>query len=161
MATFTPAQQKQINRAREVLQPGEEVVDVTTGMIQVTRMGSSTKRNGAILVTDRRIILYTKKLGGYEMYDHVYGLLTAIDYKKGLAFGRIALAASGDRTHVTQVPTQDVERVAKAIRERMALAGQRGAVSVADEIRKLGELMSGGLLTEDEFAAKKRQLLGL
>lgn len=166
---FTEKQQKQIDRASEVLQAGEQVLDVTTGMIEVTRMGDKTVRNGAILVTDRRVILYTKKLGGYEMNDHVYGLLTALDYKKGMMFGSVTLSAAGDRTHVSQVPKEDVERVAKAIREQMASATQAGApvpaaapaASAADEIRKLAELRDAGVLTEDEFTAKKRQLLGL
>ncbi|WP_207748316.1 SHOCT domain-containing protein [Clostridium beijerinckii] len=33
--------------------------------------------------------------------------------------------------------------------------------SVADEIRKLAELKEQGILTEDEFSSKKKQLLGL
>ena len=33
--------------------------------------------------------------------------------------------------------------------------------SVADEIRKLAELKEQGILTEEEFTAKKKQLLGL
>jgi hypothetical protein len=167
---FTEKQQKQIDRASEVLQANEEVLDVTTGLIEVTRMGEKTSRNGAVLVTDRRVILYTKKLGGYEMNDHVYGLLTALDYKKGMMFGSVTLSAAGDRTHVSQVPKEDVERIAKAIREQMASATQAGAAaaapaapaaSMADEIRKLAELRDVGVLTEDEFNAKKRQLLGL
>jgi Short C-terminal domain len=35
------------------------------------------------------------------------------------------------------------------------------AVSAADEIKKLAELHAAGILTDDEFAAKKKQLLGL
>lgn len=167
MPGFSAWQQNQIDRAKEVLQPGEEVLDVTTGMIEVTRMGTKTSRNGAILVTDRRVILYTKKLGGYEMYDHVYGLLTALDYKKGAMFGTITFAASGDRTRVKQVPNYSVERVAKAIRMRMAAAHEQGhpsaetGASRTDEIRKLAELHAEGILTDEEFAAKKKQLLGL
>jgi hypothetical protein len=164
MPEFTAEQQRQIDRAKEVLQEGEQVLDVTTGMVEVHRMGSKTSRRGAVLVTDRRVILYTKKIGGYEMYDHVYGLLTAIDYKKGMMYGNLTLAASGDRTHVSQVPKESVERVAKEIRARMAAAhehGRPGAVSAADEIKKLAELHAAGILTDEEFAAKKKQLLGL
>lgn len=167
MADFSRKQQKQIDRAAEVLQPGEVVLDVTTGMIEVTRMGSKTSRKGAILVTDRRVILYTKKMGGYQMYDHVYGLLTAIDYKKGMMYGSITLAASGAETRVSQIPKEDVERIAKAMRERIAEfheQGQPGAdapVNAADEIRKFSELHDAGILTDDEFTAKKKQLLGL
>jgi hypothetical protein len=167
---FTEKQMKQIDRAAEVLQADEQVFDVTTGAIEVTRMGEKTTRNGAVLVTDRRVILYTKKLGGYEMNDHVYGLLTALDYKKGMMFGSVTLSAAGDRTHVSQIPKEDVERIAKAIRERMASTVQAGgptaapaapAASAADEIRKLAELRDVGVLTEDEFNIKKQQLLGL
>lgn len=167
MADFSRKQQKQIDRAAEVLQPGEVVLDVTTGMIEVARMGSKTSRKGAILVTDRRVILYAKKMGGYEMYDHVYGLLTAIDYKKGMMYGRITLAASGAEARVSQIPKDDVERIAKAMRERIAEAHEQGKpgtgapVNAADEIRKFGELHDAGILTDDEFTAKKKQLLGL
>jgi hypothetical protein len=35
------------------------------------------------------------------------------------------------------------------------------APSAADEIRKLAELRDAGILTEQEFTAKKRQMLGL
>lgn len=34
-------------------------------------------------------------------------------------------------------------------------------VDVADEIKKLAELKDSGILTEEEFEAKKRQLLGI
>lgn len=167
MPDFNKAQQKQIDRAKELLQPGEEVLDVTTGMVEMTLTRTKTSRNGAILVTDRRVIFYTKKLGGYEMYDHAYGLLTALDYKKGAIYGNITFAASSERTRVKQVPKESVERVAKAIRERMAAAQEKGrpgagtGVSAADEIRKLAELHAEGILTDEEFAAKKQQLLGL
>jgi hypothetical protein len=167
MPEFSPDQLRQIERAKEVLQPGEDVLDVTTGLVEVTRMGNKSSRRGAILVTDRRVILYTKKMGGYEMYDHVYGLLTALDYKKGAVYANITFAASGDRTIVKQVPRGSIERIAKVIRERMAAAHEHGSASVrasvdsADEIRKIARLHEEGILTDEEFAAKKRQLLGL
>jgi putative oligomerization/nucleic acid binding protein len=40
-------------------------------------------------------------------------------------------------------------------------AAPGSAVSAADEIKKLAELHAAGILTDDEFAAKKKQLLGL
>ena len=35
------------------------------------------------------------------------------------------------------------------------------SVSVADEIKKLADLMESGILTDEEFEAKKKHLLGL
>jgi hypothetical protein len=166
--TFSPEQQAQIDRAQHVLHDGEVVIDATTGTIVARRMGAEVSRRGSILVTDRRVILFTKKIGGYEMNDHVYGLLTALDYKKNMMFGDMTLAASGDRTQVTKIPKSDVERVAKRIREQMAhshapvqAAAAPTSASPADEIRKLAGLHAEGFLTDEEFGAKKRQLLSL
>jgi hypothetical protein len=79
MPEWTKKQQKEIDQAKHVLTDGEAILDVTTGMGKVKRMGSETSRNGGLIVTDRRVIFFTKKLGGYEMSDHVYGLLTSVD----------------------------------------------------------------------------------
>lgn len=167
MKEFSPRQQKQINQASQVLQPDEVIIDATKGIIRVTRMGQRTSRNGTILVTDRRVILFTKKLGGYEMNDHVYGLLTALDYKKGIIYGNLTLAASGDRTHISQIPKEDIERLVKNIRDRMAVASHasrqaaHAPQSMSDEIQKLAALRDQGILTDEEFTAKKRQMLGI
>lgn len=39
--------------------------------------------------------------------------------------------------------------------------GQNNADSVADELKKFKELMDSGIITSEEFSAKKKQLLGL
>jgi hypothetical protein len=164
---------KLVEQAQPALTAGEQVIDATTGMIQVRRMGNDTARNGVVLVTDRRVVLFTKKLGGYDMQDFAYGLLSSVDHKRGMMYGELDLAAAGDRSHVKQMPKDDVERIAQLIRDKMAAAhqgGQPGAVSsgpasaqpdTATEIRNLAGLRDEGLITAEEFEAKKKQLLGL
>jgi len=157
--------------ASPVLMPEEQVIDATTGMAEVTRMGNKTKRRATILVTDRRVIIFSKKLGGYDAQDYAYGLLTGVDHKKGMTAGHINLRASGDSADVQQVVKDDVERISQLIRDRMALSHQpmqqaqvptTGAVgaSVADELAKLARLRDSGVLTDAEFAAQKAKLLG-
>lgn len=163
---WTKKQQKEIDQAKNVLTEGETVLDVTTGLGKVKRMGKETSRNGALIVTDRRVIFFTKKLGGYEMSDHVYGLLTSVDYKKGLLNGSISLAASGDHYHLSMVPKEDIERVAQCIRSQMAevrshpvpTAAPAGP-SIVDQIQQLAALRDQGVLSEEEFQAKKAELL--
>jgi hypothetical protein len=149
-----------------VLMAGEEVLDVTTGMVQVERMGQKTERNGTLALTDRRVILFTKKLGGYDSQDFAYGLLTSVDHKRGMMYGNLDLAASGDRAHIKMVPKDEVEQISHLIRERMAAAHTHGATSpandpLANQIRDLAKLRDEGLISAEEFEAKKRQLLGL
>lgn len=52
------------------------------------------------------------------------------------------------------------ERLKEAIEQRMARPAVGPAVSAADEIRKLAALRQQGILTQEEFDAKKKQLLG-
>lgn len=40
-------------------------------------------------------------------------------------------------------------------------SGQTAAVSAADELKKFKELLDSGVITQEEFDAKKKQLLGL
>jgi hypothetical protein len=168
MPDFTPKQQKELDKAKQVLTEGEKVLDVTTGQGKVRRMGSDTTRNGALIVTDRRVIFFTKKLGGYEMSDHVYGMLTSVDYKKGVVMGNINLSASGDHYHISMVPKADVERVAQCIRSQMGSirahttapeAPSGLGAKIPEQIKKLAILHKQGILTDEEFGSKKRELL--
>jgi Bacterial PH domain/Short C-terminal domain len=153
--------------AAPALMAGEQVIDGTTGSIEVHRIGQKTRRNGAILVTDRRVVLFTKKLGGYDLQDFAYGLLSSVEHKKGMTAGNLTLSAAGVHSHARSVPKNDVERIAQIIRDKMAAA--HGATHTAaapsedpaDQIRKLAALRDEGHITADEFEAKKKQLLGL
>jgi hypothetical protein len=118
-------------------------------------------------------------MGGYDVQDFAYGLLTSVDHKKGVMFGDLHLNAAGDRAHVKQIPKQDIERLAQSIRDRMALAHRPDTQAVHssgsavaqssplvqgdphEELRKLAALRDDGIITESDFEAKKQQLLGI
>ena len=112
--------------------------------------------------------VFTKKLGGHDLLDFAFGLLTSIQYKKGITFGEVTLLASGDSTTFRMMPKAGVDDIVKAIRQRMALAHNGNdspfaaavPVSVADELAKLASLRDSGLLTNDQFEAQKAKLLG-
>jgi hypothetical protein len=53
------------------------------------------------------------------------------------------------------------EHVENYIAARSALPGSPAPADPADQIRQLAQLRDEGLITEDEFQAKKTQLLGL
>ena len=44
---------------------------------------------------------------------------------------------------------------------KSATSGEKKVVSVVEEIRGLKELLDDGILTQEEFDAKKKQLLGI
>ena len=125
-------------------------------------------RAGLVVVSDRRVILFSKTLTGYDVQDFAYGLLSGVDHKMGYMFGNLTFLAAGAASHVTQVPKDNVERIAQLVRQKMAGAHPHDSqaqpieqVDVADQIRKLAALRDEGLISADEFEAKKKQLLGL
>lgn len=69
----------------------------------------------------------------------------------------------------TVISNEKMEEIANYVRKRVdeiKTAGEKGstivnAVSPAEEVKKLKELLDLGIITQEEFDAKKRQLLGL
>lgn len=59
-----------------------------------------------------------------------------------------------------QVLKKEIEKRVAATKAGPSI-GKAATVSIADEIAKLGQLLSTGLLTQEEFDAKKKELLGL
>ena len=145
-----------IGKASPVLVEGEEVVDVTVGIAEVKRNGQSRRRRATILVTDRRVVLFSKRLGRYDVQEYAFGRLAGVDHHLGPITGQLNLRASGGSADIWQVYKKDVGRVAQAIRDRMASVRQG---SVADEIDKFARLRNEGVITEEELAAQKARLL--
>jgi len=167
MAVTDRKRQQLLQDLAPALGEGEQVLEVSTGLVSVKRLGSSTDRRGTFFITDRRVGIFTKKLGGHDMLDFAYGLLTSVQYQRGMRFGEITLLASGDSKEFHMIPKDMVDGMVQIIRERMALARHpvgdnptTPAASVADELMKLAQLRDSGLLSEDEFAAQKAKLLG-
>lgn len=175
MAVSDKKRDQMLSDAQPAIQPGEQVLDVTSCLAEVTRMGTRSKRRASLILTDQRVVVFSKKLGGYDVQDYVYGLITKVEHKVGMVNGHIALRASGDLAELSQVDKQDCERIAQAIRSRTSVsapspdgagparrdAGGRGAHrGVLDAIAQLGELRDRGVVSDAEFEAKKAELLG-
>jgi hypothetical protein len=156
--------QQLIRDAQPVLLPGERVLDATAGIVKVHRFGGEQERRGTLLVTDRRVLLQTKRVGGYDVQDFAYGLLTGCNYSTGAGLQTIELVAAGDRARVTQVLREEAKRIGPLIRSQMALSqntsGPPPLGDPAEQLRKLAELREAGLVSEEEFQAKRTEILG-
>lgn len=155
---------KLIESLKPILNEGEELLAVTTGTAKVKRMGTETSRNVTLFVSNTRVGMYSKKLGGHELLDFAFGLLTSIDHKTGVLFGNIHIMASGDSIDIRQVTKEDVEPVTQAMRSQMALShnphsGNQSKSNIIEELKQLAELHSSGVLSDEEFATAKANLL--
>ena len=82
----------------------------------------------------------------------------------GLGFG-VSAAVGAEKTFIYKKSdyeaAQELEKYIATYEESKATASSGNVVSVVDEIRGLKQLLDEGILTEEEFAAKKKQLLGI
>jgi hypothetical protein len=161
--------EKLVGQAEEHLEANEEVVAAVQGSYEVKRMGADSIRKGALIATDRRILFYAKKMGGYDLESFPYDHVSSIEMSKGMTGHSITLYASGNKVHIKYIDSkQDVPGFVGTVRGRMKGGAGSGAGApgtskpdVQDQSRRLGQLRDEGLLTEEEFNAKKAQLLGL
>lgn len=154
--------QQLMEDAKQALLPGEKILDATGGMVQVHRFGGNQGRRGTLAVTDQRVFLQTKRVGGYDVQDFAYGLLSACNYATGAGSSTIELVMPGERARMTQVLKGEAKRIGPLIRSQMALAHAPAAPAQADsdpaaQLRKLAELRDAGLLTEEKFQAKRTE----
>jgi hypothetical protein len=160
---------KLTEQARAHLEPGEEIRAAVQGTYETKIMGSDTVRSGSLIATDRRLVFYAKKLGGYELESFPYGNISSFEQGKNMMGHNITFFASENKIHMKWVKTDNqLAQFTKVV--RTAMNGSTTPSSVAsiataaqpdlmEQLRKLGELRAAGVLTEEEFAAKKAELL--
>lgn len=82
-------------------------------------------------------------------------------------FNRISVATSSGQIHFWLVDNrQEIhsvlsELIGKVQGEASSLQGTQKSNSSADELKKFKDLLDSGVITQEEFDAKKKQLLGL
>lgn len=172
-------QQKLLDGAQQHMEPNEQVITSVPGTYETTIMGSDSVRSGLLIATDRRVVFYAKKLTGYDLETYPYTSISSIDQGKNMMGHKVTFYASGNKVEVKWI--KDVEQlqhfmnfVKTHIHARSstqpslqpppmvapATAPPAAAPDVMAQIRSLGELRDAGVLTEQEFADKKAELLG-
>ncbi|MFC1835467.1 PH domain-containing protein [Thermodesulfobacteriota bacterium] len=123
-----------------------------------------------LLVTDSRVVFWARGMlsgstDGFQFED-----ISSVEEARGLLTGEIVLNIRGAKERASAMVKEDVPIAAKMIRDviqKAKAAKSEGGISVAqqvnqsipDQIKQLAELRGQGILTEEEFATKKAELL--
>lgn len=162
---------KLVTQAQEHLDDGEQIMSAVQGTYETKLGKNDTVRSGSFIATDRRLVFYAKKLTGYDLESYPYDHISSIEMSKNMMGHQITFFASGNKVNMKWIDAkQDVAEFVGTVRGRMKGGSQTSGseviattkpADVADQIRRLASLRDEGLLTEEEFQAKKIQLLGL
>ena len=138
--------------------------------------------NGMVVLTDRAVVIKRGVKGfllggGFLRGDKTipYSSIVAVQLKKaGMLAGYIQFTLAGgseakgglfqsttdeNSVHFRRGQNDKFAECEKLVEERMGHGGS--APSSLDEMAKLADLKSKGIITEDEFQQKKKQLLGI
>ena len=163
------ATQKQLDAAVGHLDRGETIHAVVLGAYETEILGADSARKGILMASDSRLIFFARKMGGYDLESFFYDSISSFEQSKGMTGGKLTFFASGNKAEVKWIHKGDLQGFVDFVRAKMANdtrqsasgTAQVKAPSAADQIRELGKLREEGLITGEEFAAKKRELLGL
>lgn len=137
---------------------GDTFLGPTTG----ETMQGGMKRHYAIL-TNRRLIIWARGVLKSDTDSINYADIDNVEHRNGLTADKLRVNARGGQRILDWVDKSDSKHLLESLRARSeaARATQIGGGSLADEVGKLDELRRKGAISDDEFAAMKRRLLGL
>lgn len=173
MAAYDRKTSKLIEQARPNFGPGEEPAAVVHGIYEGERLGSKALRDGVLIAMPSRVMFFGKKVGGFDLESFGYDKISSFEHSKELMGHRVTFFASGNRVAMKWISdaAQMAEFVA-AVNELIANHGKSSPDPAAGaqpgtgddggiigQIRQLGDLHEAGVLTDDEFASKKSELL--
>lgn len=143
--------------------------------------GCSGLNNGntvLCVLTNQRILLLDKGLlYGIKSTEIPLDMVNGVSYEKGLVLGKISITNGATITKLENVNKQDAPVISNAIKEQaekyklLLRSNEKQAPLAHDEhanidqliveLRKLKPLVDEGIITEEEFKEKKKQLLGI
>lgn len=153
-----------------------EILDYKNGeIIKYTASGlkeeSGKTRTVLIICTNKRVIFLNKNMFfGGDSTDIPLNMINSVQLSTHLILADIAITNGANTVILNQLDKEAARILAKTIKQESLKFQQKllqptsatiKTTDPADEIRKFKKLADDGIITQDEFEAKKKQLLGL
>lgn len=155
---------REIQKLPEVLWEGETVLMLATGVYG--------KGNGLVAMTDQRLIFLRHGVVSQQVEDFPYGRISSVQWSGGMITGTLQVFASGNKAEIKQMPKDQGKELADALRARISgvvpgtppagpagVPAPAGGQDIAGRLATLDGLRSQGLVTEEEYAQRRAQIL--
>ncbi|WP_279071469.1 PH domain-containing protein [Faecalicoccus pleomorphus] len=159
---------KHFKLIEQALQSDEEVLMCFIGLHNYVSM-TKHDNNFAYAITNKRVIMAQQKVIGQVVQSVLLKNLNDITANSGITLGVITIDTIKEKFNVC-VDIQSANNICEKVHEvLLSMEDSRTAqpqiqiqqTSSADEILKYKNLLDMGIITQDEFEQKKKQLLGL
>lgn len=171
--SWTLGSKREIRHLESHLWEGETVEMLAAGMYG--------KGNGLLALTDQRLIFLLHGWIHQQLEDFPISRISSVQWSAGLALGTLTVYASGNRAEITQIQKPDGKAMADRLRSRIsgqtlsastptapaappaaspAASPAESGTGMLEQLQQLAALKETGALTDDEFAAAKKKVLG-
>lgn len=152
---------REVKELPTILMDGEEIEKIDSGML---KNGTGFTGNGLLVATNSRLIFIDKPTIGFgiKMEDFPYDKISSVSVETGFLKGELKLICSGNTATINLVMGAKI--FSEFIRQKTSAKQQTTIQQISEpdilgQIEKLAELKNKGILSEDEFASKKNELL--
>ena len=152
---------KEIKFLPEILEDGERILGLTSGM-----MGGST---WLIVCAPKRVILLDKGLVfGLEQKEFLLKDISSVEFKQGLTLGAIKITASSSTMKIENVEKASAKNFVETINSARAKLENKKEYKdredkqedgLVSKLKELSQMKDLGILSEDEFLKAKEKLL--
>ena len=169
---------RELKKLPSLLLEGEDVLNLARGRYD--------GKQGLVVLSDRRVLFMDEGVIRSRLEDFPYAKISSVQSETAMMYGKLQIFASGNKAEIDQIlPKVRASEIGSYVRHRIAephagatrsappspvgvhhasvpAAAVAPAVSgsdIVDQIKKLGELRDAGILTAEEFEAKKTELL--
>lgn len=160
--------EKHFGLVERALDPDEEVKMCFIGLHNYKSL-TKHDNNFAYAVTNKRVLMAQKRVIGEVLQSVSISQVNDVTFKSGLAVGILTIDTIKEVFNVAldKGRAKNISEKLHTLLLDLKRQHERPAQSVktsgldTDQLLKLKELLDAGVLTQDEFNAKKKQLLGI
>ena len=136
--------------------------------VRFIAQGTYQDDQGIVVLTDGRLLFLFHGVMRQAKEDFPLRLISSVQTESGMVTGELRITVSGASSSISGIVKSDLQPLADALRQGMSAqqaapaqpqASAPAPPDVTDQIRKLAELHAAGVLTDEEFNAKKAELL--
>ena len=149
---------------KNALRKDEKVLDVVLGFIgEMMGKGKDRQHNGVLVCTNQRVVFYSKGFFSEVNRSIPINKISSIDLDKGLILTSITIHTSNDEIKVRGVQKEELKKFQDTLEETRDNQDTNTTTIQQDDpiekIKKLSELKNQGIISDEEFEKKKKELM--
>jgi hypothetical protein len=106
-----------LRQVKDRLEPDESVLNSIIGLVGEAD-ADGLKTISIFATTDKRLVLLTKRMVGYQLEGFAYASVSSFEMREGVRGHELSFLAAGNRVTMTRIAQGDVDSFTATVRER-------------------------------------------